>query len=112
MVTTYSGSPWPEKTKKNFRKFIAKGGGLVVVHSANNAFPEWPQYNEMTGLGGWEGRDEKCGSYLYYSDEGELIRDDSPGRSGSHGPQHQFAIKMRNSEHPLRGDCRKCGCTK
>jgi type 1 glutamine amidotransferase len=87
--------------KKNFRKFVASGGGLVVIHAANNAFPDWPEYNEMIGLGGWGGRDEECGPYVYYDDEGKLIHDGASGRGGSQGQEHPFVIRMRNEEHPI-----------
>ena len=32
---------------------MAGGGGLVVVHAADNAFSNWPAWNEMIALGGW-----------------------------------------------------------
>jgi type 1 glutamine amidotransferase len=101
VVSTYAGRPWPEKTKKSFRKFVAGGGGLVIIHAANNAFPDWPEYNLMTGIGGWGGRDENCGSYIYVDDQGKLIRDDAPGRGGSHGKEHPFVVRIRDKQHPV-----------
>ena len=29
----HSAAPWPDETKANFEKFMANGGGLVVVHA-------------------------------------------------------------------------------
>ena len=55
----------------------------------------------MTGLGGWGGRDEKSGPYLYFNDKSEVIRDNSKGTGGSHGPQHEFEIVVREKEHPI-----------
>ena len=49
-----------------------------MVHAANNAFSGWSEYNEMIGLGGWGGRTEKSGPYLYFNDQGKLIRDRVP----------------------------------
>ncbi len=49
----YGAAPWPEETQKAFEEFVRNGGGFVVVHAADNSFPEWPAYNEMIGLGGW-----------------------------------------------------------
>ena len=80
---------------------MKNGGGFVVIHAANNAFPGWKEYNLMTALGGWGGRNEHSGPYVYYNDEGELIRDESAGRGGSHGPQHNYQIKIRNAKHPI-----------
>jgi hypothetical protein len=42
---------------------VSGGGGFVVIHAADNSFPEWPAYNEMIGLGGWGNRSEKDGPY-------------------------------------------------
>ncbi len=97
----WNAAPWPEATQKNFEKFMKKGGGLVVFHAADNSFPDWEAYNKMIGLGGWGDRTEKDGPYMYYNDAGELIRDDSPGKAGAHGPQHEYQIQIRNSDHPI-----------
>ena len=93
--------PWPEATQKAFEAFIMGGGGMVVVHAANNSWPEWDAYNRMIGLGGWGNRNEKDGPYVYFNNRGELVRDSSPGRGGAHGPQHEFQITIRNSTHPI-----------
>ena len=81
-----------------------KGGGVVIYHFACAAFPTWKEYNEIIGLGGWGGRSEKSGPYVYYNEEGELVRDESKGRGGHHGPQHPFQIVVRNSDHPITKD--------
>ncbi len=92
---------WAEPVRNRFEAYMESGGGLVVVHAANNAFPSWSAYNEMIGLGGWGGRTEKDGPYVYYNDAGEIVRDDSPGRGGHHGPQHAYQIVNRAPEHPI-----------
>ncbi len=100
----WKAAPWPEKTRLALEDYMRGGGGLVVVHAANNSFPEWRAYNEMIGLGGWGGRDEKSGPYVYFNKAGLLVRDPSPGPGGSHGPQHEFQITARATDHPiLRG---------
>jgi type 1 glutamine amidotransferase len=71
-----------------------------VVHAANNSFPEWKEYNEMIGLGGWGGRNEKSGPYVRFKD-GKFVRDNSPGGGGSHGSQHPFQVVVRNDSHPI-----------
>ena len=100
VVLDYSGDYWPEETKKSFVEFVSSGGGVVVYHAANNAFPDWKEYNEITGLGGWGNRDEKSGPYLRWKD-GKAVKDNSPGRGGSHGPSHEFLIITRDMEHPI-----------
>ncbi|MEM6771132.1 MAG: ThuA domain-containing protein [Bacteroidota bacterium] len=97
----WKAASWPEKTQKRFEKFVAKGGGFVSVHAADNSFPNWPAYNEMIGLGGWGGRNETSGPYVYYTNEGELVRDDRPGGAGSHGTRHEFPITVRVQDHPI-----------
>lgn len=100
VVLDYNGDPWPKNTRKRFVEFVKSGGGVVVYHAANNAFPDWKEYNEITGLGGWGNRDEKSGPYIRWKD-GKAVRDDSPGRGGSHGPQHEFQVDIRDKEHPI-----------
>lgn len=97
----YAGPDWPKATQRAFERYMKKGGGMVSVHAANNCWPSWDDYNEMTGIGGWGGRNEKSGPYLYINDEGEIIRDKSKGRGGAHGPQHKFEIQVREHEHPI-----------
>lgn len=97
----WKAAPWPEKTKQALETFIQEGGGLVVVHAADNSFPKWKAYNAMIGLGGWGGRSEKDGPYVYYDDAGKLHRDETPGKCGSHGPQHEYEIRIRNRKHPI-----------
>ncbi len=97
----FGANEWPESTQKAFEKYMAEGGGMVSFHAANNAWPKWMEYNKMTALGGWDGRNEKSGPYLYINDAGEVVRDVSPGTGGSHGPQHEYEIKVREPEHPI-----------
>ena len=97
----WKAADWPAATQQAFDQFVTRGGGFVSVHAANNSFPEWKAYNRMIGVGGWGGRDEKSGPYVYYDKAGKLVRDPSPGAGGSHGPQHQFLIETRVAEHPI-----------
>lgn len=97
----WNAAPWPESTKTALEQYVSQGGGFVVVHAADNSFPDWVAFNKMIGLGGWGDRTEKDGPYVYYNDAGELVRDTTAGRGGSHGPQHEFEITIRNSDHPI-----------
>ena len=101
VLTNYNGEMWPENIQKSLVDYVKSGGAFIVVHAANNAFSGWVEYNEMIGLGGWGGRTEKSGPYLYFDDAGKLIRDPRPGRGGSHGPQHEFVVEVRNKNHPI-----------
>ena len=97
----FGAADWPEATRKNLETYMEEGGGLVVVHAANNSWGNWKEFNKMIGLGGWGGRNEKSGPYVYYDAEGKVIRDDGPGKCGTHGPQSEFLITMRDNEHPI-----------
>jgi len=100
VVSNYQGDEWPEETKKALVDYVSDGGGLVIYHFACAAFPKWKAYNEMTGLGGWGGRNEKDGPYVRWRD-GKVVRDTSPGRGGGHGPMQPFQIVVRNPDHPI-----------
>lgn len=97
----FNAADWPQATQDALVKFVKGGGGFVVVHAADNSFGNWKEFNEMIGLGGWGGRNEKTGPYVYFDETGETVRDDSPGKGGSHGPQHPFQIVIRNPDHPI-----------
>jgi hypothetical protein len=99
VVLDYDGEYWSEQTKKAFVEYVKSGGGVISYHSANNAFPKWKEFNEIIGLGGWGGRDEKSGPYVYWKD-GKVVHDTSPGIGGAHGPQHAFQVVIRK-EHPI-----------
>jgi type 1 glutamine amidotransferase len=101
VVSNYNGAPWPEETRQAFVEYVRNGGGFVVVHAANNAFGDWKEYNEMIGLGGWGGRNEKSGPYVYVDEQGNVVRDQQPGPGGHHGSQHAFLIRVRDTEHPI-----------
>jgi type 1 glutamine amidotransferase len=103
VVSNYNGESWPEEVRRAFVDYVKNGGGFVSYHAANNAFPEWPEYNAMIGLGGWGGRNEKSGPYLRL--RGMLwTKDLTAGPGGGHGPQHEFVVEAREPQHPiLRG---------
>jgi type 1 glutamine amidotransferase len=100
VVLDYYGDSWSEKTKTAFVDFVKNGGGVVVYHGANHAFSEWKEYNEIIGLGGWGGRDEKSGSYVYYN-KNTLVTDTTAGRCGSFLKRQEFQVITRNTEHPI-----------
>ena len=96
----YNAASWPEETRQAFTEYVKGGGGVVIVHAADNSFGDWQEYNRIVGLGGWGGRNESTGPLVYVKD-GEVVRDDTPGNAGAHGPQHEFAITVRDDSHPV-----------
>jgi type 1 glutamine amidotransferase len=100
VVMNYNGEMWSPATQQALEAYMSGGGGLVVFHAADNSFTPWKAYNEMIGVGGWYGRDEKSGPYLRWRD-GRQVLDTKPGPAGHHGPQHEFALEARQPEHPI-----------
>ena len=100
LVSNYNGDDWPEEVRKDFVDYVGNGGGLVVVHAADNSFPGWLEYNEMIGVGGWGGRNEKSGPMVRWND-GKVVFDASPGAGGTHGAGHEFLLETREPEHPI-----------
>lgn len=66
---------WPEAAEKNLVDAVRGGTGLVAIHSANNAFPGWTDYEAMLGL---------------------MWRD-----GAGHGRFHPFAVRYVDVEHPV-----------
>jgi len=100
VVLDYDGDSWPESTRQAFAQYVENGGGVVVYHASNNAFPDWVEYNEIIGFGGWGGRDEAAGPLVYWED-GKVVKDDTPGEAGAHGERHPFKVVMRDNDHPI-----------
>jgi hypothetical protein len=107
VVVVYEGAEWPAETKQAFVEYMKKGGGLVVIHDTDNAFPFWPEWNEMIGVGGWGmkpdgnlgARTESWGPKIRWRD-GHMVLDESPG-TANHPPRHDFKIVTRAPEHPI-----------
>ncbi len=100
IISNYNGEPWSQETQDALVAFVRGGGGFVSVHAADNSFPKWKEYNEMIGVGGWEGRNEKSGPYLRLRD-GKWTHDTTPGAGGHHGQQHTFLMETRVPTHPI-----------
>ncbi len=89
---------WPAKAEKALESYVKNGGGLYVLHSANNAFPHWEEYNQMIGLG-WR---EKSFGYALEVDQTKQIVRIPPGEgSGTgHGDRFNALVQILN-RHPI-----------
>lgn len=92
---------WSDKTKRKFEQYMSQGGGLVIVHSANNAWGDWTEFNKMIGLGAWGERDSISGPYVFYNTKEKIEIDSSEGVCGSHGAEHEFVITSHAPKHPI-----------
>ena len=94
-----TGSRWPQEVEKALETYVTDGGGLVVIHAANNAFPHWPAWNRMVGLC-WRKKD--FGDRLAFDDAGNLIRTPAgEGLNSRHGDVHQYRVRIRDPQHPI-----------
>lgn len=100
IVSNYDAPDWPAALRGQLEQFVSHGGGLVVVHAADNAFPNWPAYNLMIGVGGWRGRNQQAGPHWYWQD-GKLVSDATPGPAGNHGNRLPFQVVTRAPQHPI-----------
>jgi uncharacterized protein len=100
VVLDYNGDSWSDKTNADFLNYVKKGGGVVIYHAADNAFPAWKEYNEIIGLGGWGNRNQKDGPYVYYK-KNILITDTTAGPGGSHGKRREYIVRTRIADHPI-----------
>ena len=100
VVLDYNGDRWPETMDEAFLEYVRGGGGVIIYHAADNAFPEWEEYNKIIALGGWGDRNEDSGPYVYWKDGG-LVKDTAPGPGGSHGARHEFVMNRRDRVHPI-----------
>lgn len=99
VLSDYNGKMWPESVKTGFVTYVSGGGGVVLVHAANNAFGGWKEFEDMTGLL-W--RDSGYGDRLYLDGDLKLVRSpkgDGPG--AGHGDSHAYQITSREKDHPI-----------
>lgn len=92
------GPAWPREVQVALEEFVARGGGLYVWHSGNNAFPDWPAYNDMIGLG-W--RKKEFGVAVAVGENEQLVRIPAgEGQNTGHGARRDTVVK-RLGDHPI-----------
>jgi len=100
VVLNYDAADWPDSLKRSFEQYVSSGGGVVVVHAADNAFAKWPEFNRMIGIGGWRARNENAGPHWFF-ENGKLVPETTPGPAGSHGQRLPFQLTTQAPEHPI-----------
>ena len=107
VVLDYEGFEFAPPVKQAFVEFVRNGGGLVVLHAADNAFPAWPEFNEMIGVGGWGGftpgyanRTQSAGPKIRWRERGMVLDNDTPG-TAQHPSPHDFLMTVRTPDHPI-----------
>lgn len=96
---TAAGVRWPREMEQGLVDYVRAGGGLIIFHAANNAFLQWPEYNEMIGLG-W--RENTFGDGLAVGVNGEVVRiSKGSGLGPGHGPRQDFQVLVLDRDHPI-----------
>jgi len=98
VVMNYYGRTFPEPMSKGLIEFVRGGGGLVLIHAANNAFRNWDEFNDMIGLGWRKGGFGKCLKVNPKSGEPFACCAD---KNSGHGSRHPFAVTVREKDHPI-----------
>ena len=89
---------WSSFAEQALEKYVKKGGGLFILHSANNSFPQWQEYEKMIGLG-W--RPRTFGYALKIDSAENIIRiPPGEGKNTSHGARFNAVIQIVK-EHPI-----------
>lgn len=100
VVCNYNGAAWPKEFREQLKTRVSRDGmGLVIVHAADNAFSDWPEWNDMIGLG-W--RDNRFGERLVLDAAGaekRVSKGEGPG--AGHGAKHAFKVTVRDREDPI-----------
>ncbi|MBQ9455318.1 MAG: ThuA domain-containing protein [Thermoguttaceae bacterium] len=105
VLLNYFGKKWSAETCAALLRFIGNGGGLVLYHSANTAFPDWPEFQDLLGITGWGGRNSKFGPYRYWNDELQgAIQVNQSGPTGTIGEKEEYVIEVNAPNHPIMKD--------
>jgi type 1 glutamine amidotransferase len=76
LVLDYFGPRWGEVAERSFLAAVEQGCGVTVVHAADNAFPDWPEYERLVGLVWRNG-------------------------TTAHGRYHAFDVHVVDHHHPI-----------
>jgi len=93
-----TGLRWPRRVEQRLENYVRAGGGLYILHSANNAFPHWQEYDRMIGLG-W--RPKETGYALQLDSADHIIRiPPGQGEGTNHGARFDAVIHVVK-KHPI-----------
>jgi len=89
---------WPRRVELELENYVRNGGGLYILHSGNNAFPHWKEYDKMIGMG-W--RPKTTGYSLEINASSEVVRiPPGEGNGTNHGNRFNALIQILN-RHPI-----------
>jgi type 1 glutamine amidotransferase len=89
---------WSLRAERQLELYVKNGGGLYILHSGNNAFSHWDEYNKMIGLG-W--RPKSFGYALEIDGKKDIIRfPPGEGEGTGHGERFNAVIQIF-TKHPI-----------
>jgi len=71
-----AASAWPAEARTAYLDFVRGGKGHVIVHAGGSSFPDWKDYGRLV-LAAWK--------------DGQT----------SHGPRHEFPVRIDEPDHPI-----------
>ncbi|MES2775974.1 MAG: ThuA domain-containing protein [Bacteroidota bacterium] len=93
-----SNIKWPRNIEAELEAYVKAGGGLYILHSANNSFAHWKEYDKMMGLG-W--RSKETGYAIELDSLNKLVRiPPGQGSGTNHGKRFDARISILN-RHPI-----------
>lgn len=98
VVLNYNGQSWPAPTKAAFVDYVRNGGGVLLVHAANNAFRDWPEFDDIIGIG-W--RPAGHGTAIKVDPKSGKAQPSGAQDGSAHGSKHPFQITVRQPNHPV-----------
>jgi type 1 glutamine amidotransferase len=90
---------WPEPAKRDLERYVKEGGGLYILHSANNAFPDWKEYDRMIGMG-WRSVNHGTALEIIPGQKDPRRYPPGEGKGTSHGDRFD-ALIQRATSHPI-----------
>ena len=98
VVLDYNGTSWPGAMQSNFVSYVRNGGGVFLVHAANNSFANWNEFNDIIGLG-W--RNAGFGTCLSVNPQTGVAEPCCADAASGHGSKHPFVVTTRKADHPV-----------
>jgi len=78
IVSNYNGERLGESTERDLLAYLDGGGGIVIIHAADNSWPGWDAFDSLIGIA-WR-------------------------ENAGHGTRHRYVVTLTEPEHPiLRG---------
>ena len=95
------GTPWPASVQTAFAAYVQNGGGFYAFHEANQAFTNWPEWQQIVGLT-WH--DANTGTAFTVNPDDTLTsHPPGSGLATGHGNRADSLVKRHGlpTEHPI-----------